>query len=356
MKVKHWKRMMVVIVIVFVGVTAFLAVTARVHTEPFRDAEGNIVQSSVAVMEKHTIGGLPQMLWFRGVSVDNPALILLHGGPGASESTLFRHYNSELEQHFLVVYWEQRGAGRSFYPSIPPETMNIRQFVTDLDEVVNLVKERFHKDKVILLGHSWGTAIGTLYAYEHPENVAAYVGVGQVANMPEGEKVSYDYALEQAQQHDNAKAIEELERMGPPPHNVKEMLTSRKWVEKFGGSFHSDIDTGDLILAGLSTTEGSWWDVMLFGRGNGFSLDSLWPEFRNFKLEERYLEFDVPVFFLEGKYDWQVPAVVTEAYFNKLKAPYKQLVWFETSAHNVPFEKPMAFNKFLIEDIRKLAR
>ncbi len=342
------------IVLVFVGLAAFLTVTVRVHTEPFRDAKGNIVPGSVAVMEKHTIGGLPQMLWFRGVSVTNPVLIVLHGGPGASELALFRHYNNELEKHFLVVYWEQRGTGRSFYPNLPSETMMMRQFVSDLDEVVRLVKDRFRKDKVILLGHSWGTAVGTLYAYEHPENVAAYLGIGQVANMPRGEKASYDYALEQARQHENAKAVDELERIGLPPHTVQEMFTSRKWVEQFGGSFHADMNTGDLILSALSTTEGSWWDLILFGRGNQFSLRHLWTEFRDFNLGETYLEFKVPIFFLEGRYDWQVPAVVAETYFNKIKAPYKEFVWFETSAHNVPFEEPKAFNTFLIEHIREL--
>jgi proline iminopeptidase len=345
---KRWKRSVVVASVSLGILVVFLAVTARVYTEPFKDAQGKIIPGSVAVMEKHTTGGLSQMLWFRGMSVDNPVLILLHGGPGASESALFRHYNGELEKHFLVVYWEQRGTGRSFYPNIPADTMNIRQFVNDLDEVVALVKERFHKDKVILLGHSWGTAIGTLYAYEHPENVLAYVGVGQVADMPEGEKVSYDYARSEARQRNNTKAIAELERIGSPPHTVKEMLTSRKWVERFGGSFHADLNTGNVILAALSTSEGSWWDLILFGRGNQFSLNHLWPEFRDFKLDERYLEFNVPVFFLEGRYDWQVPAAVAETYFNKIKAPYKELIWFENSAHNVPFEEPETFNEVLV--------
>lgn len=198
--------------------------------------------------------------------------------------------------------------------------------MSDLDEVVELVKDRFRKDKVILLGHSWGTAVGMLYAYEHPENVAAYLGIGQVANMPRGEKASYDYALEQAQQYKNAKAVDELERIGPPPHTVQEMFTSRKWVERFGGSFHSDMTTGDLILAALSTTEGSWWGLILFGRGNQFSLSRLWAEFRDFNLAETHLEFKVPIFFLEGRYDWQVPAMVAEMYFNKIKAPYKEFV------------------------------
>ena len=102
----------------------------------------------------------------------NPALILLHGGPGASESALFRHYNAELEKYFLAVYWEQRGTGRSYHSDLAPESMTIEQFLRDLDEVVELVKRRFHKDKVVLLGHSWGTALGTIYSFRHPKKLA----------------------------------------------------------------------------------------------------------------------------------------------------------------------------------------
>ena len=140
-------------------------------------------------MESATIGGIPKVLWFRGVSRSDPALILLHGGPGTSESALFRHYNSALERHFLVVYWEQRGTGRSFNSSISPQTMTIAQFVRDLDEVVELVRRRFGKDKVVLLAHSWGTVLGTIYAARYPEKVSVYVGIAQVANAPQGHRL-----------------------------------------------------------------------------------------------------------------------------------------------------------------------
>jgi len=133
-----------------------------VHTVPFRDATGNAIPGSIASMETITIGGIPQSIWFRGISTSNPLLILLHGGPGASESALFRHYNSALEQYFTVVYWEQRGTGRSFHSNIPPNSMSIAQFVRDLDEVVEQVRHRFNKEKVILVGHSWGTVPGII--------------------------------------------------------------------------------------------------------------------------------------------------------------------------------------------------
>ncbi|WP_256209093.1 alpha/beta fold hydrolase [Nitrosospira sp. Nsp14] len=166
-----------------------------------------------------TIGGIPQSLWFRGVSRSDPALILLHGGPGTSESALFRHYNSALERHFLVVYWEQRGTGRSFNPAISPQSMTIAQSVRDLDEVVELVRRRFGKDKVVLLAHSWGTVLGTIYAARYPEKVSVYVGIAQVANAPRGRRLSYDFALSEAKKRNNAKAVAELMAIGPPPYD-----------------------------------------------------------------------------------------------------------------------------------------
>jgi pimeloyl-ACP methyl ester carboxylesterase len=294
------------------------------------------------------------MLWLRGLSREAPALILLHGGPGASESALFRHYAAELERHFLVVYWEQRGTGRSFDPDLAPESMTIERFVQDLDEVVELVRSRFAKPRVVLLGHSWGTILGTLYAQRHPEKVSAYVGVGQIASMPEGERVSWEWALARARERGHAKAIRALEEIGPPPHTVDELFVSRHWVEEFGGSFHGDLTTGRMIWAALSTDEASLWDLVQFGRGNRFSHDHLWAEESRLDLTG-IVDFEVPVFFLLGRHDWQVPAVVAAAYFERIRAPEKRLVWFEGSGHNPPFEEPERFVATLVEEVLPLA-
>lgn len=153
-----------------------LMLSGCIQTDPFRDSQGQIVPGSIAVMETISIGGVPQRVWFRGINTHNPAILILHGGPGVSEAALYRYFDSELEQHFLVVNWEQRGTGRSFHAGIPPESMTIAQFLHDLDDVVELIRKRFDKDTVILLGDSWGTALGTVYAFRHPEKVAAYVG------------------------------------------------------------------------------------------------------------------------------------------------------------------------------------
>jgi proline iminopeptidase len=332
----------------------FFSSACAVHTAPFRDAHGQRIVASVAMMTDEVIGGVEQRLWFRGADVDNPAVILLHGGPGTSEAPLFRHYNADLEREFLMVYWEQRGTGRSYRASIPLESMKIDQFVRDLDEVVELVRARFHKRRVVLLGHSWGSAIGLLYTARHPEKVAAYVGVGQVADMPEGELLSYEFAVREARRRRHHGAMKALQKIGTPPHTVDEMLTSRKWVERFGGAFHAKLSKGKLIWAALRTDEANLLDLFRFGQGNRFSLRHLWNEFREFDVDDRLIRFETPLVFMLGRHDWQVPAVVAARYFERLDAPAKRLVWFEQSAHNPPFEEPELFNRALVETVKPL--
>lgn len=328
---------------------------ACAHTASFKDARGAVVPDSVATMEHIKIGGVFQSLWFRTENRNKPALILLHGGPGASESALFRHYNADLERHFLVVYWEQRGTGRSYHSDIPPQSMTLEQFLSDLDEVVELVRQRFHKDKVVLLGHSWGTALGTIYSYRHPEKVSAYAGVAQIANNMEGARRSCEFALAEAERRANDNALNELRAFCPLLRSVDDRLTLGGWVEHFGGMFHGDLSTGKLIWSALNTDEANLVDLIKFGQGNRFSLIHLEAENARLDLSGRYRSFAVPLVFLLGRYDRHVPSELAETYFDNIAAPYKKIVWFEQSAHNPPFEEPKKFNRVLIDEVLPLA-
>jgi pimeloyl-ACP methyl ester carboxylesterase len=113
----------------------------------------------------------------RGEDVGNPPLIVLHGGRGMSEMVFFRRYNAALERYFTVVRWDQRGTGKSFDRDIPRSSMTLEQFVADLDELVDIVRQRFGKETVAILGHSWGSALGAIYASRFPANVSVYIGV-----------------------------------------------------------------------------------------------------------------------------------------------------------------------------------
>jgi pimeloyl-ACP methyl ester carboxylesterase len=235
--------------------------------------------------------------------------------------------------------------------------MNINQLVSDLDEVVDRVRQRFGKDKVVLLGHSWGTVLGTIYAYRFPEKVAAYVGVAQVADVPRARQLSWDFAMSEARKRGNADAISELEAIGPPPYDsVDQKLATGKWVKRFGGIFHAGLSTGKLIRAALDTDEANLLDLVKFGQGNRFSLVQLEDEISRLSLSSNYLSFRVPVFFLLGRYDHHTPAILAEQYFERIDAPLKRLIWFENSAHNPPLEEPEKFNRILIEEVLPLAK
>ena len=327
-----------------------VAISSCTFTRPFIDRNGRIVPGSIASMENVELGGVEQAVWFRGRDVGNPALVLLHGGPGASESALFRHYVPELEDHFLVVYWEQRGTGRSYHADLPDSAMTVERMVADLDELVDVVRERFVHDRVVLLGHSWGTVLGTAYAHEHPEKVAAYIGIAQVADFAEGERTSLAWATREAEARGDEKSLRTLRAMAPRPPSVDDELTLGRIV----GRYTDDVSTGALIWAALRTDEANLVDLWRFGRGNRFSLRALRPQYETLDLT-RYRRFEVPVVFLLGRRDWHIPSTLAADYFAALEAPCKRLLWFEDSAHNPPFTEPEAFVRALGETVRPLA-
>ena len=335
-------------------VAALLAASACTFTSPFLDHDGHVIPGSVATMETLRLGGVDQSVWFRGRSAKAPPLILLHGGPGASESALFRRYDAALEDHFLVVYWEQRGTGRSYHGDIPRSSMTIEQMLSDLDQLVDTVSSRYGHERVVLLGHSWGTILGTLYAHEHPDKVAAYVGVAQIADFAEGERVSLQWALRAAENRHDTGALKELRAIAPAPRSVDQELALGRIVDRLGGSYAAGLSTGKLIWSALRTDEAGLADVVRFGKGNRFSLEALRPQYSRVDLTS-IKRFAVPVIFLLGRHDWHVPAVLAAKYFDTIEAPYKKLVWFERSAHNPPFEEPNAFVREVVRDVLPLA-
>jgi pimeloyl-ACP methyl ester carboxylesterase len=306
-------------------------------------------------METIRIGGIDQGVWIRGRSRKAPVLVLLHGGPGASESGLFRYYDAALEDSFVVVYWEQRGTGRSYHPGMPRSSLTIPRMVQDLDELVDTLRGRFGVERVALLGHSWGTILGTIYAHDHPGKVSVYVGVAQIAAPSQGERLSHEWAVAQARTRGDGHALRELAAMGPAPRSVDDELALGRLVERLGGTLRGGLSTGTLIRASLRTDEMGLWDLVRFGRGNRFSLETLRPQYTRVDLTT-FRDFQVPVVFMLGRHDWHVPAVLAADYFATLDAPRKTLVWFERSAHNPPFEQPAAFVDAMMTDVLPLAR
>jgi proline iminopeptidase len=345
-----------VVIAVLLGSAAYLYHGRFGSTPSFRDRAGQTTQSSVATMERVTLGGVEQSITIRGRNDKAPILILLHGGPGMDATGMWRYFNSALEDHFVVVYWTQRGTGRSYASTIPIKSMNLGQFVADLDQLVDIVRRRFGADKVVLAGHSWGTNIGVAYSQAHPEKVSAYVGIGQIVNAAEGERRSYTFTLVEAKKRNDAKALAELNRIGPPPYPVESLLIQRGWLEKFGGAWHMPTPFSQLLLISYKASEMTWYDGVKFQAGVDFSLNALQPEVDKIDWMRTATRFAVPVFIVAGRHDRNTDADLAHEYFESVEAPVKRFKWFEQSAHSPPFEEPQAFNDFMIRDVLPLTR
>jgi pimeloyl-ACP methyl ester carboxylesterase len=304
----------------------------------------------VASLVSVTIGGVEQWILVRGESATAPVVLFVHGGPGTSQLTSHRRNAAALESSFVVVNWDQRGAGKSFRAASDPSGMHLDQFVDDACELASLLARRFGQDKIVLIGHSWGSVVGLLAAARRPALFHAYVGIGQVTDMRAGEAASYAWALDEARRRGNGRARRALERIGPPPYVGDwrtATVTERKYVARFGGEMYGNpLGAMGLVLSSLVVSrEYTVADRLHYFSGILNSMRLLWPELMTVDLTRQVPCLEVPVVFMEGRHDHEVPSDLVPAYFDALDAPSKQLFWFERSAHLPHVEERDLFNE-----------
>ncbi len=307
-------------------------------------------------LEKIKLGGIDQWIFIRGWDRANPVLLHLHGGPGSADISIARFFDTELVKHFVVVHWDQRGAGKSFSPDIPPESMKREQFVADIRDLAEMLRKRFNVEKIYLVGHSWGSEIGALAVSRYPELFQAYVGVAQVVEDSEQERISYQFVLDRARETGNQEAMQELQQIGPPPYDdVSEFMVQRRWLERFGGVSRSEkTEFGALIKMALSSPDYSLRDAVKFFRGQEFSSAHLWRESLNTNLFQQAPRIDVPVYIFSGRYDYNSPFEEAQRYYQALDAPQgKHFIWFENAAHMLPYEVPDEYADALINRVLK---
>jgi len=330
-------------------------------TPPILDASGKPLAGSVARLRTVRLGGLDQWILERGRDTDRPVLLYLHGGPGSSELPFLRAFGAELERHFVVVAWEQRGAGKTYRSDTDPKTMTIERFLADLRELVLELKRTFRKEKIYLLGHSWGSVLGMLYVSRHPEDCVAYAGTGQAVHVAEGERLSYEFAVRRAHEMGNREAIEDLARIGPPPYSgdtnaiVEKLTKEREWLLELGGALFDKRNASIGMRLLLGSPEYSLGDVFAYPKASGFSLRTVGPEYLRVNLFEQVPRVDVPVFFLQGRMDYTTPSSLVARYVERLVAPRKELVWFERSAHSPVFEESALFDRVLVDRFASVA-
>ncbi len=325
-------------VILVLGVAGFFGALAikSPGTTPAIESE-----NSVAELIQIKLGGFKQWVLIRGYDAKNPVLLILHGGPGSPELAMIRKYNAELEKHFTVVNWEQRGSCKSYSDKLNAEDMKISQFVSDAKELTAYLKKRFKKEKIFIEGHSWGSALGALLVQEIPGDIKAFIGIGQVSNMMETEAAGYEWVLGEAKRRNDKKAVKELEAIGAPPYKELEKTgVERRWVMAYGGTVKEDA-MKLLLDALIECSEYTLKDKLInYAKGAMFSLTTMWPEITQGDMYKSAPVWKVPVYIIAGKYDRTVDSSLQKKYFDFIKAPKKEFFLFENSAHMCSFEEP----------------
>ena len=340
--------------IVVVGILAVLISQASTFTPPIIGANGNEVPGSIASLEKVEINGSEQWISIRAKDVNNPILLFLAGGPGGSQLVTERRALGALEDHFVVVNWEQPGAGKSFH-AVDISTLTPERYVTDGITLVNYLRERFDEEKVYLVGESWGSALGVWMVQRDPELFHAFIGTGQMVAFLENDVMCYDFVMDRMQEQGNFEKMEQLEKQGPPPYYGKglAMKESTFLTETFSymNADPNIHDDGFNTFQDLAGSEYGLYDKVNWFRGILETMDVVYAQLWDVDFRTQVTELGAPVYFLIGRHDVNAPPVLTEQYFEILNAPHKELIWFEHSGHNPWVTESEAFVDVIVNQI-----
>jgi pimeloyl-ACP methyl ester carboxylesterase len=183
---------------------------------PVIDADGNEVPGNLVSLEKITLGGVEQWILIRAQDTSKPVLLFLHGGPGGAVMPWVDLFQPvELEANFIVVHWDQRGAGKSYDPTLRPEDLSFDNFVSDTLELSNLLRTRFDQDKIFLSGISWGSALGFLTLMESSEPFHAFIAISERVHWQRSQNLSFEWVKKQAQERNDTPILETIAGIEP---------------------------------------------------------------------------------------------------------------------------------------------
>lgn len=329
-----------------VSVLAVLLSQGYVTTPPIVGTDGQPLPGSVAELVEVELNGRDQWISIRGRDVNNPVLLFLAGGPGGSQLATVRRTLGGLEEHFVVVNWEQPGAGKSFNvadrQALTPET-----YIADAHQLVSYLQERFGEEKVYVLGESWGSALGIMLVQRYPEQFHAFIGTGQMVVFLENDRLCYDFALNWAQERGDVQKIEQLQKQGPPPYyGAGIAMKQAAYLMDTFNYMNQDPhipNNGFNTFGDLASVEYGLWDKVNWVRGPLDTLGIVYPYLWDVDFRQQAAELAVPVYFLIGRHDVNAPVQLTEDYYQLLDAPQKGLIWFEQSGHTPWTTEPALF-------------
>jgi pimeloyl-ACP methyl ester carboxylesterase len=300
------------------------------------------------------LGGVEQWISIDGEDEANPVLLVVHGGPGDVQWPQADKYVA-WQKFFTVVQWDQRGAGHTYGHSGGDSTpdVTLRRIAGDGVELADYLAQRFSKKKIVVLGHSWGSVVAVTMVKARPDLFAAYVGTGQVESWAVMVQSQFDLLLAKARADKDESEIKELEAIGTPdPTNTDQFF-------HFSRNFRSLWASADQEwLQHLRTQAQSLKGNKDFDddeKGQMFSGKSVLPDQVREDLAKTSTRIGTAFFVIQGRDDVITPTKAARDYFNKVQAPYKELVLIPDAGHFAFMTSGEAFLAALVGKVRSVA-
>lgn len=295
------------------------------------------------------INGTKQWISIYGNDINNPVLLYLHGGPGSSTSTYDYAFTRKWADVYTVVTWDQRNCGKSYSPEQNNTELTYELLMSDGIEMTKYILEYLKKDKITLLGHSWGTYYGCNLVLEYPEYYEAYIGTGQLVDFYENETAFKEAASEWVSE-DDEEGLALLKRLNVDNYTGDYFAARYSLMIKFGYDMFADGTDYNLYTAQFFNPYYSLSDFVNFINAEdivyGKFISS--EEFNKFSLVGRY-EYQVPYFNINGDKDYQTNYLIAQDYFDEIEAPYKKMYIMENMTHGLLESKSEEFSEILHE-------
>ena len=338
-----------VVILIALALTVVIGFRNYNYVKYFISEEHGIYEDAYVNLE-----GQEQYLHISGENAENPVIIYLHGGPASPDSLATYTFTRHLVDEYTVICWDQRGCGRTYYKNriADPDNKSVtfEQAQKDLDALVDYACDRFGKEKVVIMGHSYGTLLGSEYVQTHPEKVSAYIGIGQFVSTAGGERASYEDALAAAtaKGDDTAKMTAAYEAYQNEV-NLDHMMALRKLT----APYHKAPRAKNTIWIGVTSpnanlTDFRWQLKPLLHMDEYIALNKQLLDY-TFAVEllNQKSDYRVPVTFITGSCDFTTPLACTEEYMKVITAPAKKLCVMEGCSHGPQFDAPQEFGKIV---------
>ena len=296
------------------------------------------------------INGQKQYVMMMGKNKDNPVILYLHGGPSSPDTYITYSFSDYLTNDYTVISWDQRGCGRTYYKNekIDPdnESASFEQALKDVDVLVDYIRNKFNQDKVIIMGHSYGSILGSTYVRNNPNKVSAYIGIGQMVSLREADIYSYNDALNKAKaQGDDTTELESAYNVLINNINIQNLLKLRSLTSKYHPVEKEGDEMGLALFSPYAGINDLKWFFKQLGNINEYvELNKqLFDYVISFDATKEILEYKVPVLFISGGSDWVCPVDSTREYYESIVAPKKDMITIDKYGHDVHVANPKKF-------------